>query len=318
MWYGSIVIALLLPVASLAASIASPERCPVTNTHCRCVFKGPFYSLKCNSVREMSDFKAIVESMDVNAVILELDSLHLDFLPLNALYNSSVHTLIVSNSTFQKFHNSSEVQPSVVNLHHLSLENVTFHENAKWKHFMNLTNLQVLFVYNSTVENSINANFNRYLSKGLVSITVAESNLTSIERDSLASFKNLTSLRVSHNNVRTFSRDVLPQASKVEQLRLDSNKIHSLPAGVFANMTHLKLVSLSNNTISNLSEDVFGPLWRSDMHLDLRGNPLKCDNRMLWTVQSESRPKRVIGKCVHPKQHFGKNVEDLTGEDLGC
>ncbi|GFT72263.1 uncharacterized protein NPIL_125361 [Nephila pilipes] len=318
LWYGTLITALLLPGASLAASIASSECCPVTNVHCSCVFKGPFYSLKCHSVSEMADFKAIVESMDANAVILELDSLHLDFLPLNVLFNSSLHTLIVGNSTFRKFRNSSDVQPRVVNLHHLSLENVTFLEKAKWKHFTNLTNLQVLFVYNSSVENSINLNFARYLSKSLVSITVAESNITTIERNSLKNFKNLTYLRISHNNVRTFSRDVLPKTSKLEQLRLDSNKIHSLPAGMFGNLPNLKFVSLSNNTISNLSQEIFGPLWRSDMHLDLRGNPVKCDNRMLWTVASESRPKRIIGKCVHPKQLYGKNIERLGEEDLNC
>ncbi|GBM91975.1 hypothetical protein AVEN_273352-1 [Araneus ventricosus] len=219
--YSTFVIALLWPAATLAASIASPESCPVTNNHCTCLFKGPFYSLRCNSMREMTDFKAVLPSIGENAAVLELDSVHLDFLPLNDLSNSSLHTLIVGNSSFQRLHNSSGMHQPAVNLHHLSLENVTFHEKVQWKQFSNLTNLQVLFVYNTSVQNVIPANFSQYVSKHLVSLTVTESNITRIERNSLELLTNLTALRISYNNLRTFARDVLPQTSKLEQLRLE-------------------------------------------------------------------------------------------------
>ncbi|XP_055937105.1 protein slit-like [Argiope bruennichi] len=318
MSYSTFVIALLWPAASLAASIASSESCPVTNNHCTCLFKGPFYSIRCNSMSKMTDFKAVLSNVGENAAVLELDSMHLEFLPLNDLSNSSLHTLIVGNSSFQRIHNSSGLHQPVVNLHHLSLENVTFSEKVQWKQFSNLTNLQVLFVYNTSVQNVIPSNFSSYGSKSLVSLTVTESNITRIERNSLKLLTNLTALRISYNNLRTFRRDALPQTSKLEQLRLDSNRIHTLPAGVFSDLPHLKLVSLSNNTISTLPQDVFGPLWKPDVYIDLRGNPLKCDRRLLWTVTSETKPKRIIGKCVHPKQHFGKNIADLTEEELNC
>ncbi|GIY14884.1 hypothetical protein CDAR_462831, partial [Caerostris darwini] len=97
-----------------------------------------------------------------------------------------------------------------------------------------------------------------------------------------------------------------------------SNKIRFLPPGVFEDLPHIKVVSLSNNTLSSLPEDVFSPLWKPDIYLDLRGNPIKCDSRILWTVTSETKPERIIGKCVHPKQLFGKNIDDLTEEDLNC
>lgn len=218
----TVVIALLWPVASLAASIAaSSESCPVNNNHCTCDFKGLFYSLRCSSVSEMSDFKTILPSLRENAAALELDSVHLDFMPLNDLSNSSLHTLIVGNSSFLRLHNSSGVYQPLVNLHHLSLENVTFGEKARWKQFSNLTDLQVLFVYNTTVQNVISSNFSRHVSKKLVSLTVAESNITRIERNSLKFLTNLTALRISYSNLRTFRRDVLPQVSKLEQLRLE-------------------------------------------------------------------------------------------------
>ncbi|KAF8768149.1 Protein slit like protein [Argiope bruennichi] len=287
MSYSTFVIALLWPAASLAASIASSESCPVTNNHCTCLFKGPFYSIRCNSMSKMTDFKAVLSNVGENAAVLELDSMHLEFLPLNDLSNSSLHTLIVGNSSFQRIHNSSGLHQPVVNLHHLSLENVTFSEK-------------------------------QLCEQSLVSLTVTESNITRIERNSLKLLTNLTALRISYNNLRTFRRDALPQTSKLEQLRLDSNRIHTLPAGVFSDLPHLKLVSLSNNTISTLPQDVFGPLWKPDVYIDLRGNPLKCDRRLLWTVTSETKPKRIIGKCVHPKQHFGKNIADLTEEELNC
>ncbi|CAL1278425.1 unnamed protein product [Larinioides sclopetarius] len=314
--YRTFVMALLWPAVALAASMASLDSCPVTNNHCTCLFKGLFYSLRCNSMSEMADFRAVLPSIGENAAVLELDSVHLDFLPLNDLSNSSLHTFIVGNSSFQRLLNTSGVHQPAVNLHHLSLENVTFQEKVQWGQFSNLTGLQVLFVYNTSVQNVIPNDFSQYLSKHLVSLTVTESNITRIERNSLKLLTNLTALRISYNNLRTFCRDVLPQATKLEQLRLDSNRIHTLPAGVFADLPNLSLVSLSNNTLSTLPQDVFGPLWKPHVYLDLRGNPVKCDRRLLWTVTSQSKPERIIGKCVHPKQHFGKNIGDLTEQEL--
>ncbi|GIY47823.1 uncharacterized protein CEXT_132701 [Caerostris extrusa] len=303
--FSAVLMVLLWPVVTLAASIAA-KRCPVIANHCSCVFNGPLYSLRCNALEEMARFRTVLANISENAVILELDAMQLDFFPINALHNTSVHTLIIGNSTFKSFYNLSQVHQAIPNLHHISLENVTFLERVQWRHFSSLNNLQVLFVYNSSVESVIPANFSQHMSKEVVSITITESNITRIEKDSLKDLTNLTTLRISHNSLRTFERGVLSQVSKLEQLRLDSNKIRFLPAGVFEDLPHVKVVSLSNNTMSSLPEDVFSALWKPDVYLDLRGNPIKCDSRILWTVTSETKPERIIENASIPNNSLAK------------
>lgn len=219
-----ILVAILLPIAGYAASIAATleaEICPVNDNHCTCIFNGPFYSLRCASLGDVDDFKAVIANSSDNAAILEVDGVDWDYLPLDVLGNSSLHTFIVANSSIAKLANASQAFVPAENLHHLSLENVTFQQTLQWKQFSSLKNLEVLFVYNTTVPKIINSRFSQHLSKYLKSVSISESNISSIERDSFKNLENLEILRITHSKLTTFSRNLLPKTSNLKQLRLE-------------------------------------------------------------------------------------------------
>ncbi|KAG8199598.1 hypothetical protein JTE90_009435 [Oedothorax gibbosus] len=319
----SLLVLMLLPIAGYAASIAVPtatpeQICPVNANYCTCIFTGPFYTLRCISLDDVEDFKDVVTNSTDNAAILEVDSVEWDYLPLDVLGNSSLHTFIVANSSFAALANSSIAFVPAENLHHLSLENVTFRQTMQWKQFSSLRNLEVMFVYNTTVPDVVNSRFSQHLSKYLKSVSISESNISSVEIDGFKNLEKLEILRLTHGKLTTFSRNSLPKSSNLKHLRLDYNNIHSLPVGVFEDLPQLEIVSLSNNSLSTLPQDVFGHLWKTKMHVELRGNPLKCDCRMLWIVHSTEKPQDIIGKCAHPKRLFGKDIRDLSQEDLKC
>ncbi|XP_035208129.1 carboxypeptidase N subunit 2-like [Stegodyphus dumicola] len=317
MFWMSLLIGLVLPLVNIGMKIPQQTCSVLDNPRCTCQFEGPYYhSVKCSGIEDVNSFQEMSARLSETAVILEIEMINFEFLPLSCFANSTIQTLIISNSTFNRIENFTG--ENGLNLHHFSLQNVKFGEETSWQQFSSMRQLRILFVHNSTIGNKIPATFSDYVSKSLEAVTISENNITEIETDSFAQLTNLTYLRISHNKLTTFSRNVLSVPTKLTNLLLDHNKIHTLPAGVFNGMPQLKWVSLSNNSISSLPQQVFSSLWKPSMYLDLRGNPIKCDCRLLWAVTSQNKPHDIIGQCTHPKRLFGRDLKNLTVSDFEC
>ncbi|XP_054708421.1 leucine-rich repeat and immunoglobulin-like domain-containing nogo receptor-interacting protein 1 [Uloborus diversus] len=316
-----LLVTVLLPRDSSEASIASTERCPISSDVCSCVFNSnSFYTVKCRNISSEDILREAISNLNDNALYLQASQLNLKYFPLKMLNNVSLHTLIVANSTFEVFRDVLKDETSLPNfvLEHLSLENVTMYNDWNWNQLHSLRSLKVLSIYNTTIGEKITSDLSKNINPNITAITIAESNLTTIESGSFDKLDALKYLRICDSNLTSVSRYMLPVPSHIEQLRFENNKIHSLPCDIFNAMPNLKVVSFSNNTLSTLPEEVFKQIWRPGIHLELRGNPIKCDCRLLWTVTSETKPEDVIGHCTYPKKLFGKSLKELTVDDLTC
>ncbi|XP_021003406.1 carboxypeptidase N subunit 2 [Parasteatoda tepidariorum] len=306
----------MLSIAAFLLSVSKCYTAPATTSanNNSCISSTNDFDLHCSYLKSFDALNSVLSNLQENVVLMQISNLNWTHIPLNVFRNVSLNTLIISNSTFESFQNSS----TDLGLHHLSLENVSFQTKPVWEDFEHLRNLQTLSMYNVTLNSTIDSSFCHSISKSIKSVTIAAGNVSDIRPDSFRVLTSLTYLRISHNKLRTFPKLVLKNPSSLEHLRLDYNRIYSLPSGVFDNLSNLKVLSLSNNSISTLAEEVFSPVWRPDVHVELRDNPIKCDCKLQWAVTSSRKPLDIVGQCAHPKALYGKQIKDLKAEDLSC
>lgn len=206
-----------------AASIATDEDvCPVSNSYCTCS-EGPFFIVNCKNISDFSTFHEIVANFSDTTFIFELGLVNWKSFPVQALENPHLKSMIISNSTFDRLFNTSELS-AVSNasvLNHLSLENISIAHDWSWSQLSFLKKLDIFFAYNASIGQTIPSNFSQHMSKSLKFLSIAQSNISTLEPECFKHLNNLTYLRISHSNLRNVSRNNLPSSSKLSQLRLE-------------------------------------------------------------------------------------------------
>lgn len=212
-----------LPFLLHAASIATGEDfCPVSNNYCTCS-EGPFFIVNCRNISNFNALHEIVSNFSDTTFIFELGLVKWKSFPVQALENPHLKSMVISNSTFNTLFNTSELN-SISNtsvLNHLSLENITIAQDWSWSQLSFLKKLDIFFAYNVSIGATIPSNFSHHMSKSLKFLSIAQSNVSSLEPECFKHLNNLTYLRISHSNLRNFSRTILPSPSKLSQLRLE-------------------------------------------------------------------------------------------------
>ncbi|OWF50884.1 toll-like receptor 4 [Mizuhopecten yessoensis] len=139
-------------------------------------------------------------------------------------------------------------------------------------------------------------------------------------------FPNMTTLNVSHNNLgevfkNSATSDILKQLKSLEKLNMTHNKIDRLPEGVLRDLSALRQIDLSFNQLTDwnvkidhmyqlqllnisynrlivLSKSFMDAVDRmtkiTNLTLDLRGNPLRCDCNKLDFLKWVSRRKSLF------------------------
>lgn len=195
--------------------------CPVSNNNCICLGEN-FHRVCCKNINDSSILQEAISNLTEKTFVLELVSLYMPSFPLHALDSPYLVSMVISNSTFRTIFNLSnlvDVNNSSI-LHHLSLENITTSEWS-WSQFSFLRKLDVFFVYNTTVGETITPSLNDNVSKSLKFMSIAETNVSTIEDGSFKDLKNMTYLRISHSKLGTLTRNILPSPSNLETLRLE-------------------------------------------------------------------------------------------------
>lgn len=218
------------PFVMQAASIPVTEStededvniCPVSNSYCTCS-EGPFFMVNCKNISDINIFHDIVANFSDTTFIFELGLVKWKSFPVQALENPHLKSMVINNSTFEMLFNVSELNAisnaSVLN--HLSLENISISQNFSWSHLSFLKKLDIFFAYNTTIGETIPANFSQHVSKSLKFLSIAQSNISTLEPECFKNLKNLTYLRISHSNLRSLTRNILPFPAKLSQLRLE-------------------------------------------------------------------------------------------------
>ena len=109
--------------------------------------------------------------------------------------------------------------------------------------------------------------------KVLEQLSVTDSNIPNIGKQSFWSLKSLKILNLAHNNISELVDYNFQGLHNLEVLYLDDNRIEQLHSGTFRYLPNLQVLSLVNNLISDLVPRLLLNLGR--LHtLNLSGNQL--------------------------------------------
>ena len=139
------------------------------------------------------------------------------------------------------------------------------------------------------------------------------------------------------NEIDTITKNSFGELPELKILRLDDNKINDVRPGAFSQMSKLNELVLNNNAISALPADLVHPdaplangiklnnnsltffplalLLRTRKTINVYGNPINCN--CFSVIPKDLKPK-VIGVCKSPKHLKGKDINDITYEDVNC
>ncbi|KAK6765982.1 hypothetical protein RB195_025724 [Necator americanus] len=156
--------------------------------------------------------------------------------------------------------------------------------------------------------------------QNLLKLDISSNNIVAIEEGSLTDMKSLRDLNLSHNKLRHFYSAVLGTSNVIEVLSLGSNLLQCLAPSTIGNLTQLRFISLSNNQLKCITPNTFDGL-KHLRTLQISGNDLPCDCQVLPLVEwMRANTTRTVeaGQCTRPAEMLGKNLEDLTKDDMKC
>ena len=98
---------------------------------------------------------------------------------------------------------------------------------------------------------------------------------------------SLTKLYLYSNQISTIGVGAFNTLTSLTELWLSRNQISTIPVGAFNTLTFLQVLWLENNQLVTLEEGLFNTPLRTNLELDLRSNPLQCNERMCWIKEVE-------------------------------
>lgn len=148
----------------------------------------------------------------------------------------------------------------------------------------------------------------------LTTLFITNTNLTAFPGTALHNLPYLTHLNLSYCRIQHIHQGDLGQLSHLLELRLQGAQLVSIEPFAFAGLKSLQLLDVSENRLDSLEKGVFASL-DSLKRLCLGGNPLVCDCRLLWLLNSHKPPSLQIldvqPKCSAPQNLIGQTLQDL-------
>ncbi|CAL1574824.1 unnamed protein product [Knipowitschia caucasica] len=148
----------------------------------------------------------------------------------------------------------------------------------------------------------------------LTSLYITNTNLTAFPGAALRSLPYLTHLNLSYSRIRHIQQGELRELPYLLELHLQGSQLLSVEPFAFTGLKSLQLLDVSHNRLDSLEREVFGS--PGSLHrLCLGGNPLVCDCRMLWLLNSHKPPSLHIldiqPECSAPEHLRGKSLREL-------
>ncbi|KAE8289661.1 Leucine-rich repeat and immunoglobulin-like domain-containing nogo receptor-interacting protein 2 [Larimichthys crocea] len=166
-------------------------------------------------------------------------------------------------------------------------------------------------------------------------LDLSKNKLRIITPDNFSSFQQLEDLDLSDNLISVVEPGSFRSQLALRSLNFRSNLLQLVPAGVLSGLTNLTRLDLSHNRLVVLLDHAFQDLRRltslenrldslergvfaspdSLQRLCLGGNPLVCDCRLLWLLNSHKPPSLQVldvqPECSAPEHLLGKTLRDL-------
>ncbi|CAN9502548.1 unnamed protein product [Ophioblennius macclurei] len=152
----------------------------------------------------------------------------------------------------------------------------------------------------------------------LTTLFITNTNLSAFPGLALRNLPYLTHLNLSYCRIQHIHQGELGQLPHLLELRLQGAQLLSIEPFAFLGLKSLQLLDVSQNRLDSLERGVFASPDRLQ-RLCLGGNPLVCDCRLLWLLNSHKPPALQIldiqPECSAPENLLGKSLRDL-GEPL--
>lgn len=148
----------------------------------------------------------------------------------------------------------------------------------------------------------------------LTSLYITNTNLSAFPGAALRSLPYLTHLNLSFCRIRHIQQGELGELPYLLELRLQGSQLLSIEPFAFMGLKSLQLLDVSHNRLDSLEKEVFGSP-DSLQRLCLGGNPLVCDCRLLWLLNSHKPSSLHIldvqPECSAPEHLQGKSLREL-------
>ncbi len=147
---------------------------------------------------------------------------------------------------------------------------------------------------------------------------VGRNNIAQVSRQFLDQVQHLTNFGVANTQLTSFPY-MDPSLTAIGSLGLNHNNIAGPPTGWFPKLTRLGRLQMVNTGLQGIPMDIClrGNL-DMDFDLDIRNNPLVCDQGMRWLRLAEEAGVQLIpgAVCAEPNSMAGRIWETVTWEDL--
>ncbi|KAM7404067.1 hypothetical protein PAMA_004474 [Pampus argenteus] len=148
----------------------------------------------------------------------------------------------------------------------------------------------------------------------LTTLFITNTNLSAFPGAALRNLPYLTHLNLSYCRIQHIHQGELGQLPYLMELRLQGAQLVAIEPFAFVGLKSLQLLDVSQNRLDSLERGVFASP-DSLQRLCLGGNPLVCDCRLLWLLNSHKPPSLQIldiqPECSAPEHLLGKTIRDL-------
>ena len=154
-------------------------------------------------------------------------------------------------------------------------------------------------------------------------LDLSKNRLSNIDADMFSGLVNLQQLELSTNQLILIGDDAFRSLASLHRLDLSRNKLPRIPRG----LPMLDWLDMSHNAVCNVSEDQQADLYPVEV-VNLAGNPLHCDCRMLWLKELfdsreyllrlkvvDADPADFVPVCATPPALTSRSW-DLLSDDL--
>ncbi|XP_037096721.1 leucine-rich repeat and immunoglobulin-like domain-containing nogo receptor-interacting protein 2b [Syngnathus acus] len=148
----------------------------------------------------------------------------------------------------------------------------------------------------------------------LTQLFLTNTNVSAFPGAALRHLPYLTHLNLSFSRIGHIHQGELGHFPHLTELRLQGARLLSIEVDAFVGLVSLQLLDVSQNRLDSLERGVFASP-DALQRLCLGGNPLVCDCRLLWLLNSHKPPSLHIldlqPQCSAPEYLSGKTLREL-------
>ena len=170
------------------------------------------------------------------------------------------------------------------------------------------SSLEILFLNNNEIEVISESHLDNLVK--LKKVLLSYNHLTNIP-DVLGPSLTLANLDLTGNRLKD-TPCLTKLGRNLVNVNFNENQIENIQATCFRALGPgtIKEITFRDNNIATIPE-------RYDLvsgnRINLKNNPIICDSCIAWTLEGDVQ---INGKCDSPIPLFGRNIDDLTLEDL--